>query len=96
MILVIVLYNLSIQSKGLSHNGYFHWKSHIGYFIEKNWTVLFPPTKPRMKNFIGTISGALFTHNKFFESGNTVLGEQGWWKLVENKPPKHFYKLRKC
>lgn len=43
MIVVLTLYNLSVKSKGLSHHGFFHWRSHIVSFINKNWDFLMEP-----------------------------------------------------
>ena len=40
--IVLAIYNLTITSNGLSHYGYFHWRTHIANFIEKNWCNLFP------------------------------------------------------
>lgn len=44
MVITLTLYNLSIKSKGLSRHGYFHWRTHIVNFIDKNWDYLFDPT----------------------------------------------------
>lgn len=45
MIITLTLYNLSIKSTGLSRNGYFHWRTHIVSFINKNWEYLFESTR---------------------------------------------------
>lgn len=37
---MLTLYNLSINSNGLGRHGYFHWRTHISLFIEKNWNNL--------------------------------------------------------
>lgn len=44
LIITLALYNLSIKSKGLSRHGYFHWRTHIVNFIDKNWEFLFDPS----------------------------------------------------
>lgn len=44
MIIVLTIYNLSKKSHGLSRNGYFHWRSHIAHFIDKNWAYLMEPS----------------------------------------------------
>lgn len=43
LVLTLTLYNLSIKSKGLSHHGFFHWRTHIISFVDKNWNYLFEP-----------------------------------------------------
>lgn len=40
-IVVLTLYNLRERSNGISRRGYFHWKSDIVLFIDKNWDNLF-------------------------------------------------------
>lgn len=40
-VLSIVLSHLSKNCVGISNNGYFHWKTHIGSFILSNWELLF-------------------------------------------------------
>lgn len=44
MIIALTIYNLSKKSQGLSRNGYFHWRSHIAHFIDKNWSYLMEPS----------------------------------------------------
>lgn len=41
--IILAIYNLSKKSQGLSHHGYFHWRTHIMHFIEKNWSMLMDP-----------------------------------------------------
>lgn len=43
LVLTLTLYNLSLKSKGLSHHGYFHWRTHIISFVDKNWNYIFEP-----------------------------------------------------
>lgn len=43
LVLTLTLYNLAIKSKGLSHHGFFHWRTHIISFVDKNWNYLFEP-----------------------------------------------------
>ncbi|XP_005191966.1 cysteine-rich protein 2-binding protein [Musca domestica] len=95
MVITLTLYNLSIKSKGLSRHGYFHWRTHIVNFIDKNWDYLFDPTIKRRKKWTGSISGAL-SHNspKYFTSGQTLFEETGWWKLtLDNKTPKYIFSI---
>ncbi|XP_037816829.1 cysteine-rich protein 2-binding protein [Lucilia sericata] len=95
LVITMALYNLSIKSKGLSRHGYFHWRTHIVNFIDKNWDYLFDPTIKRRKKWTGSISGAL-SHNspKYFTSGQELFDETGWWKLTHaNKTPKDIFNL---
>ena len=45
IIISMAIYNLSVQSKGLSHRDYFHWRTHISHFIDKNWAYLMKPNE---------------------------------------------------
>ncbi|KAJ8674193.1 hypothetical protein QAD02_005455 [Eretmocerus hayati] len=86
---VLTLYNLSEKSPGLSRRGYYHWKSDISTFINNNWDHLFGKSVKRKKNWTGTISGTLsHCSGSVFKSGTAELGDQGWWKLVNNGPPE--------
>ncbi|XP_039305118.1 cysteine-rich protein 2-binding protein isoform X2 [Solenopsis invicta] len=88
-IIVLTLYNLREKSSGISRKGYFHWKSDISTFVDRNWDYLFKKTVKRKKNWIGTISGTLSHYSCiFFKSGTNELGESGWWKLLSNDPPE--------
>lgn len=44
-IIVLALYNLREKSSGISKRGYFHWKSDISTFVDRNWEHLFTKTK---------------------------------------------------
>ncbi|KAH8271849.1 hypothetical protein KR044_007923 [Drosophila immigrans] len=83
LVLTLTLYNLSIKSKGLSHHGFFHWRTHIISFVDKNWNYIFEPRVRRRKQWTGSVSGAL-SHNspQYFQSGINVCLEHGWWKLA--------------
>ncbi|KYM93696.1 PREDICTED: cysteine-rich protein 2-binding protein [Cyphomyrmex costatus] len=88
-VIVLTLYNLREKSSGISRRGYFHWKSDITAFVDRNWDFLFKKTVKRKKNWIGTISGTLSHYSGiFFKSGTNELGESGWWKLLGNEPPE--------
>ncbi|XP_011860402.1 PREDICTED: cysteine-rich protein 2-binding protein isoform X2 [Vollenhovia emeryi] len=88
-VIILTLYNLREKSNGISKRGYFHWKSDIGTFIDRNWDYLFKKTVKRKKNWIGTISGTLSHYSGiFFKSGTGELGESGWWKLLDSDPPE--------
>ncbi|XP_031623177.1 cysteine-rich protein 2-binding protein [Contarinia nasturtii] len=92
MIIVLTIYNLTKKSQGLSRNGYFHWRSHIAHFIDKNWAYLVEPNFKKKKNWIGTITGTLSHHSPvLFTSGLAVFNEGGYWKLSHNKTPKQYY-----
>lgn len=41
--IVLAIYNLSKKSQGLSRQGYFHWRTHIACFIDRNWSNLMDP-----------------------------------------------------
>ncbi|EDW11540.2 uncharacterized protein Dmoj_GI17195 [Drosophila mojavensis] len=84
LVLTLTLYNLSIKSKGLSHHGYFHWRTHIISFVDKNWNYIFEPRVRRRKQWAGSVSGAL-SHNspEYFQSGVSVCLEHGWWRLAK-------------
>ncbi|XP_068981366.1 cysteine-rich protein 2-binding protein [Bombus flavifrons] len=88
-VIILTLYNLREKSSGISKRGYFHWKSDISTFVDRNWDCLFKKTVKRKKNWIGTISGTLSHYSGiFFKSGTTELGESGWWRLIDNDPPE--------
>ncbi|XP_072757244.1 cysteine-rich protein 2-binding protein [Anoplolepis gracilipes] len=88
-VMILTLYNLREKSSGISKRGYFHWKSDVSSFVDKNWDYLFKKSVKRKKNWIGTISGTLSHYSGiFFKSGTNELGESGWWKLLDNDPPE--------
>ncbi|XP_037048827.1 cysteine-rich protein 2-binding protein [Bradysia coprophila] len=93
ILIVLAIHNLSIRSKGLGRQGFFHWRIHIACFIEKNWTALMGAAK-RKKKWTGTISGAL-SHNTpiLFTSGLETFQDSGWWKLTYNQSPKRYMEL---
>ncbi|XP_076762459.1 ada2a-containing complex component 2 isoform X2 [Xylocopa sonorina] len=43
-VIVLTLYNLREKSSGISKRGYFHWKSDISTFVDRNWDYLFKKT----------------------------------------------------
>ncbi|CAH2256844.1 jg11007 [Pararge aegeria aegeria] len=87
-VLLLTLNHLSIHMQGISNNGYFHYKTHICFFIDRYWSMLFAPNCKQKKNWIGTIAGALSVYsNLFFRSGSIALGETGWWKLLHSFSP---------
>lgn len=97
MITVITLHNLSLQSAGLSHYGFFHFSNHIANFIDKNWSKFFPNEKRRKrKNLLGTIAGILSQHSpQTFTSGTESVGSIGWWKLSKKWTPREYEKFNK-
>ncbi|XP_052746524.1 cysteine-rich protein 2-binding protein [Bicyclus anynana] len=87
-VLLLTLNHLSIHMQGISNHGFFHYKTHICFFIDRYWSLLFGPNCKQKKNWIGTISGALSVYsNLFFRSGSIALGETGWWKLLHAFSP---------
>lgn len=90
----MAIYNLSIKSRGLSRLGYFHWRTHIVNYIDKNWEYIFGPGVRKKKTLVGTIAGCL-SHNSpaIFTSGQEIFKEAGWWKLSQNEKPSFFQKL---
>ncbi|XP_017052930.2 cysteine-rich protein 2-binding protein [Drosophila ficusphila] len=84
LVLTLTLYNLSVKQKGLGHHGFFHWRTHIISFVDKNWNYIFGQNVRRRKQWTGSVSGAL-SHNspQFFQSGQDVFQENGWWKLAK-------------
>ncbi|KAH8413318.1 hypothetical protein KR009_009992, partial [Drosophila setifemur] len=84
LVLTLTLYNLAIKQKGLGHHGYFHWRTHIISFVDKNWNYIFGSNARRRKQWTGSVSGAL-SHNspEYFLSGLDVFQEHGWWKLAK-------------
>ena len=96
MLVVMAIHNLSISSKGFSYHGYFHWRTHICNFIEKNWNYLIGSHVKRKKKWTGTISGSLSTNAPaMFTSGLELLKDTGWWKLTYNYNPKQYMDLCK-
>ncbi|XP_015188099.1 PREDICTED: cysteine-rich protein 2-binding protein isoform X1 [Polistes dominula] len=88
-VIVLTLYNLREKSSGISKKGYFHWKSDISTFVDRNWDNLFKKNVKRKKNWIGTISGTLSHYSGIvFKSGTVELGESGWWRLIDSDPPE--------
>ncbi|XP_022230626.2 cysteine-rich protein 2-binding protein [Drosophila obscura] len=90
MVLTLTLYNLSHKQKGLGHHGFFHWRTHIISFVDRNWHYIFGPNTRRRKKWTGSVSGTL-SHNspKYFMSGMEQFNETGWWKLAKpNQTPR--------
>ncbi|XP_034666089.1 cysteine-rich protein 2-binding protein [Drosophila subobscura] len=90
MVLTLTLYNLSHKQKGLGHHGFFHWRTHIISFVDRNWHYIFGPNARRRKKWTGSVSGTL-SHNspKYFMSGMEQFNETGWWKLAQpNQTPR--------
>ncbi|CAH0724479.1 unnamed protein product, partial [Brenthis ino] len=86
--LLLTLHHLSKHMQGISNNGFFHYKMHICYFVDRYWVQLFGNRFKQKKNWMGTIAGALSVYNNlFFRSGSTILKETGWWQLQHNFSP---------
>ncbi|XP_018325109.1 cysteine-rich protein 2-binding protein [Agrilus planipennis] len=81
--IVLVLFNLQLRSQGLAKKGYFHWKTHIAAFIDKNWNFLFRKYFRQRRKWWGTVSGSLSHYSPyFFKSGTILFNEPGWWTLT--------------
>uniref|UniRef100_UPI00358F1E8F cysteine-rich protein 2-binding protein isoform X2 n=1 Tax=Myxine glutinosa TaxID=7769 RepID=UPI00358F1E8F len=84
-IVMLAMYNLSLESSG--RQGYFRWKEDICAFIDKHWTFLLGDRK-QTSTWWSTVAGCLSVGSPaLFRSGVPLFGEQGWWKLVNNRPP---------
>ncbi|KAJ8305911.1 hypothetical protein KUTeg_016456 [Tegillarca granosa] len=86
-VVLLALYNLQL-SGGVGKFGYYRWKEHICAFIDKHWTSLFSSHRKKTSLWHGTVAGTLSSgcpHH--FVSGAQELGETGWWRLTEMKPP---------
>ncbi|XP_038207812.1 cysteine-rich protein 2-binding protein [Zerene cesonia] len=87
-VILLTLYHHSKHMSGISNHGYFHYKTHICSFIDRNWVLLFGAKCKQKKNWIGTIAGALSSYsNLLVQSGSVQLGETGWWKLKHEFTP---------
>ncbi|XP_071118125.1 cysteine-rich protein 2-binding protein-like isoform X1 [Haliotis cracherodii] len=85
-VVMLTLYNLQLSGNGKC--GYFRWKEHICAFIDKHWSLLFAAHRKKTSLWHGTVAGTLSTGCPgYFTSGANVLGEAGWWKLTDMKPP---------
>ncbi|KAL5281880.1 CSRP2BP family protein [Megaselia abdita] len=94
LVIILAMYNLSIKSRGLSRLGYFHWRTHIVNYIDKNWEHIFGLNVRKKKTLVGTIAGCLSHNNPtIFTSGQEIFKEAGWWKLSQNEKPSFFQKL---
>ncbi|XP_063616973.1 cysteine-rich protein 2-binding protein isoform X2 [Cydia splendana] len=81
-VILLTLHHLTTNAYGISNHGFFHYKTHICSFIDRNWGLLFDPQFKQKKNWVGTIAGCLSVYsNIIFRSGSTILGETGWWQL---------------
>ncbi|XP_033737802.1 cysteine-rich protein 2-binding protein-like [Pecten maximus] len=88
-VVLLALYNLQLSGK-VGKFGYYRWKEHICAFIDKYWLVLFGNHRKKTNLWHGTVAGTLSSgcpHH--FVSGAKELGESGWWRLAEIKPPNH-------
>ncbi|VDH93068.1 Hypothetical predicted protein [Mytilus galloprovincialis] len=86
-VVLLALYNLQL-SGCVGKYGYFRWKEHICAYIDKHWTVLFGGQRKKTSLWHGTVAGTLSSGcPQVFTSGAKELGENGWWRLTEMKPP---------
>ncbi|CAG5131338.1 unnamed protein product [Candidula unifasciata] len=84
-VVMLALYNL--HKTGQGRCGYFHYKAHIGAFIDQHWNTLFGFPRKKTSEWMGTLAGALSTGcPQYFLSG-THVGQKGHWRLAEIKPP---------
>ncbi|XP_014662373.1 PREDICTED: cysteine-rich protein 2-binding protein-like [Priapulus caudatus] len=81
------LYNLQLSGV-TGRQGYFRWKENICAFIERNWNLLFTPERKQTATWQCTVASVLSSNcPKIFKSGASVIGQSGWWRLLETKPP---------
>ncbi|KAG5890847.1 hypothetical protein JTB14_016280 [Gonioctena quinquepunctata] len=85
-VIVLVLYHLQNKSPGLAQKGFFHWRHHIGKFIDKHWEILFSLEAKKKKKWTGTIAGSL-SHfsNYIFLSGTSLFNKPAFWTLMYPK-----------
>ncbi|KAG7311052.1 hypothetical protein JYU34_003909 [Plutella xylostella] len=87
-VIYLTLFNLQQRSHGISNNGFFHYKTHICSFIDRNWEQLFGNKFKQKKNWMGTIAGALSVHGgSLLQSGAARLQESGWWRAQHRFSP---------
>ncbi|XP_030627076.1 cysteine-rich protein 2-binding protein [Chanos chanos] len=85
-VVMLAMYNLSLEGTG--RQGYFRWKEDICAFISRHWTFLLGSRK-KTSTWWSTVAGCLSVGSPtFFRSGAQEFGEPGWWKLVQNRPPR--------
>ena len=81
----LVIYHLLVDGRG--RNGYLHYESDIGAFLDENWSRIIPNRK-RTSYWINTMAGIMSTScPAIFKSGTEELHEPGWWTLQVLKPP---------
>uniref|UniRef100_A0A0B6ZEZ0 N-acetyltransferase domain-containing protein n=1 Tax=Arion vulgaris TaxID=1028688 RepID=A0A0B6ZEZ0_9EUPU len=84
-VVMLALYNLHKTSQGRC--GYFHWKGHIGNFIDQHWNTFFGYQRKKTTVWMGTVAGTLSIGcPEYFLSG-TQIGQQGHWRLSKVEPP---------
>lgn len=95
MVVIITLHNLSQRSSGLANQEFFHFRSHITSFIDKNWNIFFPnESRRKRKNLLGTVAGMLSQHSPgIFSSGTETVRAIGWWKLTQKWSPSKYEKF---
>lgn len=85
-VVTLALFNLHLSGNGKL--GYFRWKEHICAYIDKHWLLLFGSHRRQTSLWYGTVAGTLSSGcPEYFLSGAKELGESGWWRLSEMKPP---------
>ncbi|XP_065331946.1 cysteine-rich protein 2-binding protein [Cloeon dipterum] len=96
-IVILILYNLHHQHFSKSRRGYFQYRSQITEMINTNWRFLFPPDAfKKNKAPHGVVSNQLTHNTHIFVSGTSVVGESGWWRLVDpSLSPLYLSKLKK-
>ncbi|XP_050689429.1 cysteine-rich protein 2-binding protein-like isoform X1 [Eriocheir sinensis] len=88
-ILLLILYNIHQTQADSSKVGFFHWKVHVIRFLTNHWKEFESPEMPRKRKKLiqNSLSGQLSHYTKFFVSGQSLLDEGGWYKLVRVVPP---------
>lgn len=86
-VVALALFNLQLQSSG--RQGFFRWREHICCFIGQHWESFFGTNRKKASSWHSTISGTLSSNSPaIFQSGTSVFGEPGWWRLTVVQPPK--------
>nr|XP_023024561.1 cysteine-rich protein 2-binding protein-like [Leptinotarsa decemlineata] len=82
----LVLYHLQTKCPHLASKGFFHWRQHIGKYIETHWEILFSRETKRKKQWTGMVTGTLSRYSDYiFLSGKAALNKPATWTLMYPK-----------
>ncbi|KAK8384262.1 hypothetical protein O3P69_009193 [Scylla paramamosain] len=89
--LMLTLYNIHMTEKYTPKLGFYHWKIHIAHALLNNYwkeiEVSSKRNKGKKKKILIATSTRMSHHPRYFQSGIGVLGEAGWYRLVNVAPP---------